>query len=88
MCNRRGGRGPLEKIWRIVHALLLRENALEAVRLTCIKLGLILEKPLLHRLLHIMLPLVKLWLSLVHLSHLPLLLQRALLLLPNLRAKS
>ena len=56
-----------------MHALLLRENALKAVWLTCIKLGLILEEPLLHRLLH-MLPLVKLRLSLVHLSHLPLLL--------------
>jgi hypothetical protein len=69
-----------------MHALLLRENALEAVWLTCIKLGLILEKPLLHRLLH-MLPLVKLRLSLVYLSHLPLLLQRALLLLPNPKPK-
>src|ERR1700679_1521946 len=85
MCSRRGGRGPLEKIWRIMHALLLRENTLEAVWLTCIKLGLILEKTLLHRLLH-MLPLVKLRLSLVHLSHLPLLLQRALL-LPNPKKK-
>jgi hypothetical protein len=68
-----------------VHTLLLRENALEAVWLTCIKLGLILKKPLLY-LLH-MLPLVKLWLSLVHLPHLPLLLQRALL-LPNRKAGS
>jgi len=42
-----------------VHALLLRENTLKTVWLACIKLGLILEKPLLHRLLH-MLPLVKL----------------------------
>ena len=65
-----------------MHALLLRENALKPVLLTRIKLGLILEEPLLlllllllllHRLLH-MLPLVKLWLSLVHLSHLSLLL--------------
>jgi hypothetical protein len=69
-----------------MHALLLRENTLEAVWLTCIELGLILEEPLLHRLLH-MLPLVKLGLSLVHLSHLPLLLQRALLLLPDRKAE-
>jgi hypothetical protein len=65
-----------------MHALLLCENALEAVWLTCIKLGLILKKTLLHRLLHL-LPLVKLCLPLAHLPHLPLLLllQRALLLL-------
>ena len=56
-------RKPLEEIWYIMHALLLRENALKIVLLTRIKLGLILEEPLL-------LPLVKLWLSPVHLSHL------------------
>jgi hypothetical protein len=70
-----------------MHALLLRENTLEVVWLTCIELGLILEEPLLHQLLH-MLPLVKLGLSLVHLSHdLPLLLQRVLLLLPDWKAE-
>lgn len=73
------GRGPLEKVWRVVHALLLGKNALEAVCLTRIKLRLILEEPLLHRLLHL-LSLVKLRLSLGHLSHLLSLLHRALLL--------
>ena len=61
-----------------MHALLLRENALKTVLLTRVELGLILEEPLLllYRLLHmlLLLPLVKLWLSLVHLSHLSLLL--------------
>jgi hypothetical protein len=61
-----------------VHTLLLGENALKAVLLTGIKLGLILEESLLHRLLYL-LSLVKLRLTLVHLPHLPLLLQRSLL---------
>jgi hypothetical protein len=78
MCNRGGGRGSVEKVWRVMHALLLCENALKAVWLTCIKLGLILREPLLHRLLHL-LSLIKLRLSLVHLCHLSLLLQYALL---------
>lgn len=55
-----------------MHALLLGKNALEAVLLTGIKLRLILEETLLHRLLHL-LPLVKLRLTVVHLPHLPLL---------------
>jgi hypothetical protein len=63
-----------------VHALLLGKNALEAVWLTRVKLRLILEEPLLHWLLHL-LSLVKLRLSLSHLTHLSLLLQHALLLL-------
>jgi hypothetical protein len=63
-----------------MHALLLCENALEAVWLTRIELRLILEKPLLCQLLHL-LPLVKLGLPLGHLSHLSLLLQHTLLLL-------
>lgn len=62
-----------------MHALLLGEDALKAVLLTGVKLGLILEESLLHRLLYL-LPLIKLWLTLVHLlPHLPLL-QRPLLL--------
>jgi hypothetical protein len=60
-----------------VHALLLCENALKAVWLTRIKLRLILKKPLLRQLLHL-LSLVKLGLPLGHLS---LLLQHTLLLL-------
>jgi hypothetical protein len=53
---------------------------LEAVWLTCIELGLVLKKTLLHRLLHL-LSLVELGLTLAYLSHLPLLLGCALLLL-------
>lgn len=63
-----------------MHALLLGENALKAaVLLTRIKLLLVLEEALLHRLLHL-LPLVKLGLTLVHLPQLSLLLQHPLLL--------
>lgn len=78
MGSRRRGRGPVEEVRCVVHALLLGENALKAVLLTRVKLGLILNESLLHRLLYL-LPLVKLRLTLVHLPHLPLLLQRSLL---------